>query len=206
MIQLTRRQQALLGYLSGMTACVPVREIAKRFSLSERPIRYDLEVVSIWLKSQGGELVKRPHAGVMIRGGEDVRRKLSSFYGEGAVVKILSPEERRESIYYHMLFSETAIKAEDLASFLRVSTPTVTNDLHSLREELRVRQLSIASKKGEGYRLRGCEEEFRACLVEALIQLTDDSHAITVSPTVWSGESAGRSTHSDPWLWIIWRR
>ena len=24
MIQLTRRQQALLGYLSGMTACVPV--------------------------------------------------------------------------------------------------------------------------------------------------------------------------------------
>ena len=51
--------------------------------------------------------------------------------------------------------------------------------LHSLREELRVRQLSIASKKGEGYRLRGCEEEFRACLVEALIQLTNDSHAIT---------------------------
>ena len=179
MIQLTRRQQALLGYLSSMTACVPVREIAKRFSLSERTIRYDLEVVSIWLKSQGGELVKRPHAGVMIRGGEDVRRKLSSFYGEGAVVKILSPEERRESIYYYMLFSETAIKAEDLASFLRVSTPTITNDLHSLREELRVRQLSIASKKGEGYRLRGCEDEFRACLVEALIQLTDDSHAIT---------------------------
>ncbi len=135
--------------------------------------------MSAWLKSQGGELVKRPNAGVMIRGGEDVRRKLSSFDREGAVVKVLSPEERREAIYYQLLFSEAAIKAEDLASFLRVSTPTVTNDLHSLGQELRAKQLSIASKKGEGYRLRGGEEEFRACLVEALVQLTDDSHAIT---------------------------
>jgi transcriptional antiterminator len=179
MIQLTSRQQALLGYLSGMTAYVPVREIAKRFSLSERTIRYDLEVVSAWLKSQGGELVKRPNAGVMIRGGEEVRRKLSSFSGEGAVVKVLSPEERREAIYYQLLFSESAVKAEDLASFLRVSTPTVTNDLHSLGQELRAKQLSIASKKGEGYRLRGGEEELRACLVDALVQLTDDSHAVT---------------------------
>ena len=54
MIQLTSRQQALLGYLSGMTSFVPVREIARRFSLSERTIRYDLDVVAAWLKSQGG--------------------------------------------------------------------------------------------------------------------------------------------------------
>ena len=51
MIQLTSRQQVLLGYLCGTTSFIPVREIARRFSLSERTIRYDLDVVAAWLKS-----------------------------------------------------------------------------------------------------------------------------------------------------------
>ena len=179
MIQLTSRQQVLLGYLCGTTSFIPVREIARRFSLSERTIRYDLDVVAAWLKSQGGELVKRPNAGVLVRGGEEIRRKAASFAGSGAVMKVLTPEERREAVYYLLLFQDAAMKAEDLAAFLRVSTPTAASDLHALGQEIPSKGLSIASKKGEGYRLRGSEENLRAALVDALEKLTDDSHTIT---------------------------
>lgn len=180
MVQLTGRQQAILEYLLGVSEPVPVREIAKRCSLSERTIRYDLETLEVWLKGCDGELVKRPNAGILVKMEPSARGKaLRSFSGNEPGFRVLTPKERSETIFYLLLFSEGAVTADELAGKILVSRPTVMNDLRSMNQSLAANELSVASKKGEGYRLQGSETALRACLVEALGKLMADCHAIS---------------------------
>ena len=134
MIQLTSRQQALLKFLGGMTDYVPVREIARQFGYSQRTIRYDLEAVDSWLREQGGELRKKPKAGVLLAAGEELRRALSGGEVE-AIGKVYTPDERMDAIYCRLLFGEGRATAEELADLLEVSAPTVTRDIREGKGE-----------------------------------------------------------------------
>ncbi|MEA5010258.1 MAG: PRD domain-containing protein [Angelakisella sp.] len=180
MIQLTSRQQALLGYLLGTTEPVPVRAIAKQFQLSERTIRYDLDTVGVWIKNRGGELIKKPNCGISIEISDPIRKQLvASLSSDSEVVKVLTPEQRCEIIYYQLLFSSCAVTADDLSGKLLVSRPTIMGDLHSMRQGLAAKRLTITSKKGEGYKLQGKESDIRFCLVDALEKLLTDCKTIT---------------------------
>lgn len=178
MIQLTSRQQAILGYLLQLSAPVPVREIARRYNLGQRTIRYDLDAVEAWLRTQGGQLLKRPKVGVQVQAEEAVRRRLRQALEVGDLARVMTPEERGRTLYYHLLLRESAVTADQLASQILVSRPTVMNDLRALTQSLGGR-LQVASKKGEGYRLQGEETALRAALVDALQALLADSHSLT---------------------------
>lgn len=179
MIQLTSRQQALLKFLAGMTGYISVKDIARQFGYSQRTIRYDLEAVEIWLRDQGGDLQKKPNAGVRLEAGEELRRQLGSTLEFGALEKVFSPEQRMKTIYHSLLFSDGSVKAEDLADYLGVSTPTVMRDIRGMDQWMGDKQLTVTSKKGEGYRLSGEEREVRRCLVHALEELLGGRRAIT---------------------------
>lgn len=179
MIQLTSRQQALLKFLAGMAGYISVKDIAKQFGYSQRTIRYDLEAVEVWLRDRGGSLRKKPNAGVRLECGEELRRQLEDTLELGEIEKVFSPEERTKAIYYRLLFSEGSVKAEDLADYLGVTSPTVMRDIRGMEQWMESRKLAITSKKGEGYRLSGNERELRRWLVQALEELLGGRRAIT---------------------------
>ncbi len=179
MIQLTSRQQALLRFLAAMSGYVSVKDIANQFGYSQRTIRYDLDAVGVWLRDQGGALDKRPNAGVRLEAGAALRRRLEDTLAVGELEKVFSPEERMEAIYYRLLLGEGPVKAEDLAEGLGVSTPTVMRDIREMGQWMEDKQLTVASKKGEGYRLAGREQQLRSCLVQALAEGLGSRRALT---------------------------
>lgn len=179
MIQLTSRQQALLRFLAAMSGYVSVKDIANQFGYSQRTIRYDLDAVEVWLRDQGGALDKRPNAGVRLEAGAALRRRLEDTLAVGELEKVFSPEERMEAIYYRLLLGEGPVKAEDLAEGLGVSTPTVMRDIREMGQWMEDKQLTVASKKGEGYRLAGREQQLRSCLVQALAEGLGSRRALT---------------------------
>lgn len=179
MIQLTSRQQALLRFLAGMAGYISVKDIAKQFGYSQRTIRYDLDAVEVWLRAQGGGLDKKPNAGVRLEAGADLRRRLEETLEGGGLEKVLSPEERMEAIYYRLLLGEGPVTAEELAEGLGVSPPTVMRDIRGMGRWMEDKRLTIASKKGEGYRLAGREQQLRSCLVQALAERLDSRRALT---------------------------
>ena len=179
MIQLTSRQQALLRFLAAMSGYVSVKDIANQFGYSQRTIRYDLDAVGVWLRDQGGVLDKRPNAGVWLEAGAALRNRLEDTLAVGELEKVFSPEERMEAIYYRLLLGEGPVKAEDLAEGLGVSTPTVMRDIREMGQWMEDKQLTVASKKGEGYRLAGREQQLRSCLVQALAEGLGSRRALT---------------------------
>ncbi len=179
MIQLTSRQQALLRFLAAMSGYVSVKDIANQFGYSQRTIRYDLDAVEVWLRDQGGALDKRPNAGVRLEAGAALRNRLEDTLAVGELEKVFSPEERMEAIYYRLLLGEGPVKAEDLAEGLGVSTPTVMRDIREMGQWMEDKQLTVASKKGEGYRLAGREQQLRGCLVQALAEGLGSRRALT---------------------------
>ncbi len=179
MIQLTSRQQALLRFLAAMSGYVSVKDIANQFGYSQRTIRYDLDAVGVWLRDQGGVLDKRPNAGVRLEAGAALRNRLEDTLAVGELEKVFSPEERMEAIYYRLLLGEGPVKAEDLAEGLGVSTPTVMRDIREMGQWMEDKQLTVASKKGEGYRLAGREQQLRSCLVQALAEGLGSRRALT---------------------------
>lgn len=197
MIQLTSRQQALLRFLAAMSGYVSVKDIANQFGYSQRTIRYDLDAVEVWLRDQGGALDKRPNAGVRLEAGAALRRRLEDTLAVGELEKVFSPEERMEAIYYRLLLGEGPVKAEDLAEGLGVSTPTVMRDIREMGQWMEDKQLTVASKKGEGYRLAGREQQLRSCLVQALAEGLGSRRALTrysltsraVERLPWKGQS-----------------
>ena len=135
--------------------------------------------MEVWLRDQGGALDKRPNAGVRLEAGAALRRWLEDTLAVGELEKVFSPEERMEAIYYRLLLGEGPVKAEDLAEGLGVSTPTVMRDIREMGQWMEDKQLTVASKKGEGYRLAGREQQLRGCLVQALAEGLGSRRALT---------------------------
>ncbi len=102
-----------------------------------------------------------------------------------------------EAIYYRLLLGEGPVKAEDLAEGLGVSTPTVMRDIREMGQWMEDKQLTVASKKGEGYRLAGREQQLRSGLVQALAEGLGSRRALTrysltsraVERLPWKGQS-----------------
>ena len=68
MIALTSRQRNIIEYLLKHDVFVTNDEIAGYFNVSNRTIRKDLDVISIYLNEQGMELVRKPGSGIYLDG------------------------------------------------------------------------------------------------------------------------------------------
>ena len=160
------------------------------------------------LEALGKQLDQRPRWQEEQRQLEDQARRLEEVLAlsaqleerkkaVGELEKVFSPEERMEAIYYRLLLGEGPVKAEDLAEGLGVSTPTVMRDIREMGQWMEDKQLTVASKKGEGYRLAGREQQLRSCLVQALAEGLGSRRALTrysltsraVERLPWKGQS-----------------
>ncbi|AOT68991.1 HTH domain-containing protein [Geosporobacter ferrireducens] len=67
MVPLTKRQKDIVEYLTGTDDYAKIKTLSHEFGVSERTVRYDLDVIECYLKSEGFELVKKPGVGIKIQ-------------------------------------------------------------------------------------------------------------------------------------------
>ncbi len=171
MITLTSRAARITESLLELCGTpVPVRELSRRLCTSQRAIRYDLDLIDVWLKLRGVRLRRRPKVGVWVEGSpakvHDALQEISSVRG-GQPVVIARPEERRRVILGWTLFSTWPVSIEMLARTLGVSKRTVYDDVAHLRSELKAKGVDLISGRGQ-LSLQGDETACRSLMLEFL--------------------------------------
>lgn len=171
MIQLTERQRLIIKDLLNINNPISTKELAKKFNLSIRTIRYDLEAIEYWLKTRNIILIKRPNVGIWL---DLKKREKDILKGEiittNRQISVLSKVERFHYILFELLKSIEPVTAEFLANELGVSRTTIMKDLKEVKQELNKYEVELRSKPRIGYRVIGNEENIRKLIGDILIE------------------------------------
>lgn len=168
MTLLTKRQRNIVLYLTKEIRFCTVNEIASKFKVSNRTIRYDLDYIEDWLKEQNILLVRKPNKGIKISGIDlkknDIIKLLSCFER-----KILSIEERRFFIMIYLLLAKDNTTLQQLADKLYVSKNTVMSDIDCIENILRINGITLERRPHYGLSINSDEENLRKYLVKLLM-------------------------------------
>lgn len=170
-VQLTSRAARLTHALLSRHAPASLAELARGLAVSERALRYDLDIVDVWLKAYGLHLRRKPKLGVWIEGDEAARAAaINQLRPDLSSPVVPTAEERAWFIIGWLLTSETAVSVSFLAETLGVSRRTLYYDLARLKERLAARKLHLDWRSG-CVSVGGDEVRLRDLLSEAIERL-----------------------------------
>ncbi len=147
---------------------VPQDELAKRFSVSTRTIRSDINEIN--------ELIEEYHAHIVYERGRGYRLKVedetlfatfTQRNEEDSAIPRTS-KERIDALLLKLLMLSLPVKLDDIAEEWFVSRGTLQQDMGAVREQLQKYQIALESIPHQGIRLNGSEWAIRACMTETL--------------------------------------
>lgn len=159
---------------------VVVKTLSRELNISERTIRYDLNKIDDWLKSNGLEpLYRIPGKGITAYQKQKklIRDLLKNIDGYSYVN---STEERKKIIALKLLESTKPITLNDLEDELFVSKNTIIKELKVLKEWFKERGVNLVSKPRIGYFLEGMENMKRRAVKELMTEIFEKDMAVDI--------------------------
>ncbi|TDT00662.1 BglG family transcription antiterminator [Erwinia rhapontici] len=153
---------------------LPQDELARRFAVSTRTVRTDINVLNELLAEHGASLVLNRGAGYQLKI-EDLPRYTALLQQSPSHLRV--PRTSPERVHYlltRFLTSAFSLKLEDLADEWFVSRTTLQSDMAEVREWLARYQLAIETKPRYGMKLFGTEVAMRTCLTDLLYQIAQE--------------------------------
>lgn len=153
---------------------LPQDELARRFAVSTRTVRTDINVLNELLADHGASLVLNRGAGYQLKI-DDLSRFTALLQQSPSQLRI--PRTSPERVHYlltRFLTSAFSLKLEDLADEWFVSRNTLQSDMAEVREWLARYQLAIETKPRYGMKLFGTEVAMRTCLTDLLYQIAQE--------------------------------
>ncbi|MGR2858621.1 PRD domain-containing protein [Erwinia sp. 1181_3] len=153
---------------------LPQDELARRFAVSTRTVRTDINVLNELLADHGASLVLNRGAGYQLKI-EDLPRYTALLQQSPSHLRV--PRTSPERVHYlltRFLTSAFSLKLEDLADEWFVSRTTLQSDMAEVREWLARYQLAIETKPRYGMKLFGKEVAMRTCLTDLLYQIAQE--------------------------------
>lgn len=151
---------------------VRVEELAAKFRVSVRTVRYDLDKIDYYLKSNGYPKLERAKGtGVILKASQAVIDQIRKTLCEMQVdTYVLSRLER--SLYIQMILftADAPIRYEDLAENLCVSRKTVIEDVRAIKEEDNPHDAHICAAKN-GIYYSGDEAQLRKAILDRILRL-----------------------------------
>lgn len=175
-IVLNLRQRKLLNFLVNSKTTITIKQLSKKFDISQRTIRYDLENIKEYLKKYSNvELVKKPKVGVWLKCESPnvrqiVAKDINLLDGQ---LHILDPRERHQLMITELLTKEKPVIVKELGRLAGVSETTALKDLDSVEQWLNKRNLSLIRKRNYGIEIEGDEKEIRRGICDVLKENAD---------------------------------
>lgn len=143
-----------------------IAELMRKFKVSERTIRYDLdEIVDFLLANKCQPLQFKDHGQIELN---DDYEKIGALLGQNDFYSFkLSKEERIDMIAYLIVNTNDHITLQQLADILFVSRSTIIHDLDDVRSMMSDHNLEIVSLR-KGLRVHGKESSRRILLMYLL--------------------------------------
>ena len=153
---------------------LPQDELARRFDVSTRTVRTDINVLNELLADHG--------AGFVLSRGAGYRLEITDAGRYGQLLQqspspLRIPRTSMARVHYlltRFLTSAFSLKLEDLADEWFVSRATLQSDMAEVREWLARYQLAIETKPRYGMKLFGSEVAMRTCLTDLLYQVAQE--------------------------------
>lgn len=190
MIQLTLRQRQVIEDLLNQTTPISAKDLANKFNISVRTVRYDLDTVEDWLKSQNVSLMKKPKVGIWLELSRDYKDAIKEkIQSDEPIHKVLSKNERHYHILLELLKTVAPITTNYLSDVLGVSKTTVMKDLKEIKEELKKYDINLKSKQNVGYMITGNEKSIRKFIGDMFFQTLSRRELLEVMNIVNDNQS-----------------
>lgn len=187
---LTSRQKDITIRLLNDPRIYKVKNFSKKYNVSVRTIRSDLNKVSEWLNEQADcRYNSKPGKGIWVSFTSDSNRKkaidsLQSVSSDSREnIQYYNPDQRKWRILTELVFSNNYLTGKELANLLNVSPNTFLSDLKNVRKEANKFQLKLISKNYYGYCLTGSEINVRS-LMEFILQEHMDKYTCGINNLV----------------------
>ena len=173
-MSITKRQREIMEFLLEHPHEVTAGEIALEVKVSTRTVHRELLMIEQWLEPLGMRLEKKSGTGIRIDSDSDdlsaLRQKL-----EGNEYVEFTPEERKLFMLCILLGEAEPIKMLALASDMKVTVSTVTNDLDDLESRIRQSGLKLVRRRGYGVKITGSEAILRRAIAALALEVLDES-------------------------------
>jgi len=173
-MSITKRQREIVEFLLEHPQEVTAGEIAIAVKVSTRTVHRELQMIEKWLEPFGMKLEKKSGTGVRIDPGSDDLASLRQQLELNEYVEF-TPEERKLFMLCILLDEAEPVKLLALASDMKVTVSTVSNDLDELEPRIRQAGLKLVRRRGYGVKINGSETAYRAAIAGIALEYLDES-------------------------------
>lgn len=170
-MQLSKRGVQITMRLIENETSLTTKELAKEFNVSIRTVKYDLDNLRDWLASKELSLQSQRNKGVWFELTDVQKIVLKNELNELGHNEVFANQDARvNQIIMHLLLRQDFCTIKELAEYLEVSSNTILADLDKVDTQLRMYDVTLIRKAGQGLHLTGPEKECRS-LMEYVLQL-----------------------------------
>lgn len=166
-----QRLDDLLELLAKQTTPLPMKELAKSFSISERTVRTDIANLNDLLSNVGAAITLVRGQGYLLK--VLSKEQFNNWWTESmsSADSFLTTSEERQAYLLFLLFkNENPLSLDDFLDQLFISKNTFYSYLKTARDNLMTYQLKIVNRPNIGFEILGNEFAKRQAISDLLIE------------------------------------
>lgn len=169
-MELNKDCMEILQYMIEKNDYIQLEELASKYKITNRGIRYKIDKIESFLVKNGFEYFdKKYKKGIRISDVEQVKVYIKSFVGEYTPYKyVYSKDERELFMILKLLQSTEYIKIKDFEEKLCVSKNTLLKELDEVQDELEKYDLKLVRKPRVGLIAEGLEINKRNAVIDIM--------------------------------------
>lgn len=169
-MELNKECMEILQYMIEKDDYVQLEELAERYKITNRGIRYKIDKIEAFLVKNGfGYFDKKYKKGIKITEAIEVKEYIQKFIGEYTPYKyVYSKDERKLFMILKLLQSNEYIKIKEFEEKLCVSKNTLLKELDEIGDELEKYELKLVRKPRVGLIADGLEMNKRNAVIDIM--------------------------------------
>ena len=172
---LNNRCSSILDRIINSDNSIMINELAEKFNISSRTVRYDLDKIDDYLLAINmPKLDRKPNNGISLILTKDELKKLFEFLRTtNNYDYVMSQKERIMYMLSALLSKNDYVTINSISEYLMVSRGTIINDMNEMKKWLSNNNIVFETAKGHGIKISGKETEIRKAATKLLFQSMD---------------------------------
>ncbi len=161
----------ILNLLINSRTDLSVEDLANKFGISKRMIRYDIDEINRYLRENNiSEIDKKPNSPLRFNLSKEEEEKVKKLISNINMKSyIFSTEERVGILLYELLSSNKIYNYNEFQEKLSISKTTLVNDIKKVKEWLSEYNIEIIKVSNKGFKISGDENTIRKAMISLLI-------------------------------------
>ncbi|SFC93609.1 BglG family transcription antiterminator [Clostridium uliginosum] len=169
-MELNKECMEILRYMIEKDDYIKVEELAKKYKITDRAIRYKIDKIENFLVKNGFEYFDKKYGqGIKVTNSKEVKVYIERFTSEYTPYKYAySKEERILFMTLRLLQENENMKIKEFEEKLCISKNTLLKEFDVIQENLKKYNLNLVRKPGVGLIVEGLEIDKRNAVIDII--------------------------------------